>query len=82
MFSRSPYLYYSADFPFLWDEIMLPIKYGSDYHLAREIIQKVAEETVGDYVRPESGVKMTIVKVGEASACGSWPFRRWLGPVA
>jgi small-conductance mechanosensitive channel len=24
-------LYYSGDFPFLWDEIKIPIQYGSDY---------------------------------------------------
>lgn len=28
---------------------MIPIKYGSDYRLAREIIQGIAEEVVGEY---------------------------------
>ncbi len=46
---KEPVFNYSADFPFLWDEIMVPIKYGSDYRLAREILQRVAEEVVGEY---------------------------------
>ena len=31
------------------DEIMVPIKYGSDYRLARQIIQDVADEVVGTH---------------------------------
>lgn len=46
---KEPVYNYSADFPFLWDEIKLPVKYGSDYTLAREIIYDVAKEVVGDY---------------------------------
>ena len=49
---KEPVFNYSAEFPFLWDEIMVPIKYGSDYRLARELIERVAEEIVGDYVQP------------------------------
>jgi small-conductance mechanosensitive channel len=47
---KEPVFNYSADFPFLWDEIVLPVKYGSDYRLAREILERVASQTVGDYV--------------------------------
>ncbi|MGB2988657.1 MAG: mechanosensitive ion channel family protein, partial [Candidatus Zixiibacteriota bacterium] len=36
-------------FPFLWDEATLPVKYGSDQPLVREILQRVLDETVGDY---------------------------------
>lgn len=46
---KEPVYNYSADYPFLWDEIKLPIKYGSNYTLAREIINKTALEVVGDY---------------------------------
>ncbi|MCB9225156.1 MAG: mechanosensitive ion channel [Crocinitomicaceae bacterium] len=35
---------YSTDFPFLWDEIRLPIRYGSDI----EILQKILEETIDE----------------------------------
>jgi len=49
---KEPVFNYSAEFPFLWDEITVPIKYGSDYRLARALIERVAEEIVGDYVQP------------------------------
>ena len=48
---KEPVFNYSGEFPFLWDEIMVPIKYGSDYRLAREIIAGVAEQVVGEYAR-------------------------------
>lgn len=46
---KEPVFNYSADFPFLWDEIKVPIKYGSDYQLVRSILQRVADEVVGEY---------------------------------
>lgn len=48
---KEPVFNYSAEFPFLWDEIMVPINYGSDCRVARELIERVAEEVVGDYVQ-------------------------------
>lgn len=47
---KEPVYNYSADFPFVWDEITIPVKYGSDHNLARKIITMVADETVGEYV--------------------------------
>ncbi len=47
---KEPVFNYSADFPFLWDEISFPIQYGCDYKRTREIIIQVAYEVVGDYV--------------------------------
>jgi small-conductance mechanosensitive channel len=44
---QGPVFNYSADFPFLWDEITMPVKYGSDRHLARQILQQVTDEIVG-----------------------------------
>ncbi len=41
---------YSRDFPFVWDEFNLPIRYGSDVELAKEIVVGVASETLSDYV--------------------------------
>jgi small-conductance mechanosensitive channel len=46
---KEPVYNYSGDFPFVWDEIVIPVKYGSDHHLAREILQRVAQEVVGEY---------------------------------
>ncbi|MGJ9383873.1 mechanosensitive ion channel family protein [Salipaludibacillus sp. CF4.18] len=44
-----PVYNYSTDFPFLWDEITLPIKFGSDYTVTRELIRQVAIDQLGDY---------------------------------
>jgi small-conductance mechanosensitive channel len=46
---KEPVFNYSADFPFLWDEITMPVKYGSDCRMARDILQRVVEEVVGDH---------------------------------
>ncbi|WP_019415543.1 mechanosensitive ion channel family protein [Paenisporosarcina sp. TG20] len=44
-----PVYNYSTDFPFLWDELTIPVKFGSEYTLARELIYKVADEKTGEY---------------------------------
>src|SRR3970040_356802 len=46
---KEPVFNYSGDFPFLWDEITVPVKYGGDYRLAREIFQKVLLEITGEF---------------------------------
>lgn len=46
---KEPVYNYSADFPFLWDEIKLPILFGSDYDLVRKILLEAADEVVGAY---------------------------------
>lgn len=44
-----PVFNYSADFQFLWDEIKIPIKYGSDYTLTREILEAATKTIVDNY---------------------------------
>jgi small-conductance mechanosensitive channel len=46
---KEPVFNYSGDFPFLWDEITVPIKYGCDYELTRALLEDVADEVVGEY---------------------------------
>ena len=46
---KEPVFNYSGDFPFLWDEIVIPIKYGSNHLLARKLFQQVLDEVVADY---------------------------------
>ena len=46
---KEPVYNYSADFPFLWDEVKIPVKYGSNYTQARRLFYEVADEVVGDY---------------------------------
>jgi len=48
---KEPVFNYSGDFKFLWDEIVMPIKFGSDYKLSKDIFSKVADEIAGDYAR-------------------------------
>ncbi len=50
---KEPVFNYSADFPFLWDEIIIPIKYGSDYTAARSIIENTIYDVTGSYI-PEA----------------------------
>jgi small-conductance mechanosensitive channel len=38
---------YLIIFPFLWDEIKIPIQYGSDYEKSKEIILRVGVEWRG-----------------------------------
>ena len=45
---KEPVFNYSRDFPFLWDEIKIPIKYGSNYELARDIFEQAGKEVAGD----------------------------------
>lgn len=48
---KGPVYNYSQDFPFLWDEFNLPIRYGSDIELAKSIVIAVAQEYLSEYVR-------------------------------
>ena len=52
---KDPVFNYSGDFPFLWDEIKVPVKYGSDYELARKIILDAGNAVVSTY--PEEAKK-------------------------
>jgi small-conductance mechanosensitive channel len=42
---------YSTDFPFVWDEINLPIKYDSDIVLTKKLILDVAENSLATYAQ-------------------------------
>jgi small-conductance mechanosensitive channel len=45
---KEPVFNYSGDFEFLWDEIKIPIQYGSNYQKAREIFLSISREICGD----------------------------------
>lgn len=45
---KEPVFNYSGDFPFLWDEIKLPIMFGSNYEKAKELFYQAAKEIAGD----------------------------------
>ncbi len=48
---KEPVFNYSQDFPFVWDEVKIPIAFGSDYGGAREIIKQTGDEVIGDYAK-------------------------------
>ena len=48
---KEPVYNYSGDFPFLWDELTVPVRHGSDRAMARALLLEVAQEQVGDYVQ-------------------------------
>ncbi len=44
---KEPVFNYSADFAFLWEELKIPIRYGSDVDLAEKIILSAITEELG-----------------------------------
>ena len=44
---KEPVFNYSADFPFLWDEVKVPVMFGSEYEAARELFQRITQEVAG-----------------------------------
>ncbi len=48
---KDPVVNYSGDFPFLWDEITVPVRHGSNRAEARRILEEVAEDQTGAYAR-------------------------------
>ena len=48
---KGPVYNYSQDFPFVWDEFNIPIRYGSDVDMAKQIVISVAQEHLSEYVK-------------------------------
>lgn len=48
---KEPVFNYSAEFPFVWDELTIPVRHGSDRALTRTMLEEVAQEITGDYAR-------------------------------
>lgn len=53
---KEPVFNYSGDFPFLWDEIKIPIQFGSNYDKVKEILLNIGKEIAGD-LSEKSGEK-------------------------
>ncbi len=45
---KEPVFNYSGEFPFLWDEIKIPIQFGSNYEKATKIFEQIGKEVAGD----------------------------------
>jgi small-conductance mechanosensitive channel len=48
---KEPVFNYSSDFPFLWDEIKIPVRFGSDHEKARAIFYKVVNEVTTEFTK-------------------------------
>jgi small-conductance mechanosensitive channel len=59
---KEPVFNYSGDFPFLWDEITLPVKYGSDWKMAREMLRGLVNEVLVDYAAQVKEDWLTMVR--------------------
>jgi small-conductance mechanosensitive channel len=59
---KEPVFNYSADFPFLWDEITLPVRYGSDWKLAKRMLVGVADEVCKDFALESRDAWLEAVK--------------------
>ena len=46
---KEPVFNYSADFPFLWDELTIPIRHTSDRVRAQALLEEAATEITGEY---------------------------------
>jgi small-conductance mechanosensitive channel len=46
---KEPVFNYSGEFPFLWDEIKVPIQFGSNYKIAMEVFKKAGFDIVNDF---------------------------------
>lgn len=44
---------YSSEFPFLWDEIVVPVRMGSDHRLARDIIEMTGKTVLAEIIEAE-----------------------------
>lgn len=53
---------YSRDFPFIWDEFNLPIRYGSDIEMAKTIVIKIASEELSEYTANSKAEWREVVK--------------------
>lgn len=58
---KGPIYNYSKDFPFIWDEFNLPIRYGSDVEIAKSIVIRVATELLAEYTAQSRAQWETVV---------------------
>ena len=59
---KEPVFNYSADFPFLWDELKVPVQYGADPAEVRGILQAASDDLVGDYAREAAAKWKSVVQ--------------------
>jgi small-conductance mechanosensitive channel len=53
---KEPVVNYSGDFPFLWDEITVPIRFGSDLDMAQAVLSDAANEICAGYAEKAASI--------------------------
>lgn len=59
---KEPVFNYSSDFPFLWDEIKIPIKHGSSITKTQELINQIAKKELNQYAEKAQKSWMQVTK--------------------
>lgn len=59
---KEPVVNYSGDFPFLWDEIRVPIRFGSDLARAERLMQDAAADVCGGYEQEAADIWLEMGK--------------------
>jgi len=59
---KEPVFNYSSDFPFLWDEIKVPVRHGSDYEAAKKAFGKVVSDVTGDFSKEAAAIWSIMTK--------------------
>ena len=59
---KQPVFNYTQGFPFVWDEIKVPVHYGSDRLQARRLLERAAAEVAGAYVAEARRAWATLVE--------------------
>jgi small-conductance mechanosensitive channel len=59
---KEPVYNYSSDFPFVWDEIKVPIMFGSDYDRARTLLDTALVDIAGDLTERSQDIWKGLVR--------------------
>ncbi|MBS4044280.1 MAG: mechanosensitive ion channel family protein [Chitinophagaceae bacterium] len=57
---KEPVFNYSGDFPFLWDEIKIPIQFGSNYSKTKQLLENIGQEIAGDLTNQSRDIWITL----------------------
>ena len=71
---KEPVANYSADFPFLWDEFTLPVRYGSDWSYTRGALLQAVNEICKDYAIASAAAWKQAVNRYRLEAAGIEPM--------
>ncbi|MDH4091221.1 MAG: mechanosensitive ion channel family protein [Cyclobacteriaceae bacterium] len=71
---KEPVFNYSSDFPFLWDEITVPVHHGSDFEMARKAFDEAVNEVTGDFSKEAAGTWRMMTKKYRIENAQTAPF--------